>query len=123
MDVVINIEKKFEKDRKKLKSQELKAISDKINQLIEIIREGKITSPYITKLHKIRIGPDMDSSIYTMKINMELRLILTSEDDPLFNEHIITLLRVVRHKDLEKTFMGIAESINQSLLIGGKNNG
>ncbi len=124
MDVRIDIEKKFDKDIKKLSSLDQTTISKKINQLIELLKEEKNTSAHLHKIHKFSIGGNLDSSLYVLKINKDLRIILTSEDDPLFNEHILTLLRVVRHDDLDKTFRGLAESFNQSFLFkGGKENG
>lgn len=124
MDVRIDIEKKFDKDIKKLSSLDQTVISKKINQLVDLLKEEKNTSTYLYKIHKFSIGGNLDSSLYVLKINKDLRIILTSEEDPLFNEHILTLLRVVRHDDLDKIFRGISESFNQSFLFkGGKENG
>jgi mRNA-degrading endonuclease YafQ of YafQ-DinJ toxin-antitoxin module len=124
MDVRIDIEKNFDNDIKKLSSWNQTVISKKINQLIDLLKEEKNTSSHLYKVHKFSIGGNLDSSLYVLKINKELRIILTSEEDPLFNEHIITLLRVVRHDDLDKTFRGLAEAFNQSFLFKvGKENG
>jgi mRNA-degrading endonuclease YafQ of YafQ-DinJ toxin-antitoxin module len=124
IDVRIDIDKKFDKDLKKLTSVEKSMIEKKINLIIDLIRAEQSTSQHLSKIHKFHFGADMDSSLYVLRVNKDLRIILTSEEDPLFNEHILTLLRVVRHDDLDKTFKGIGESLFQSFLNrGGQENG
>lgn len=124
MDVRIDIDKKFDKDLKKLSSLDQNTIAKKINQLIDLLKDNQNTSNHLHKIHKFHFGANLDSSLYVLKTNKDLRVILTSEEDPLFGEHILTLLRIVKHDDLDKTFRGIAESFNQSFLFkGGKENG
>lgn len=124
IDVRIDIDKKFDKDLKNLTSVEKNLIEKKVNLVIDLMRAKQSTSHHLSKIHKFHFGADMDSSIYALKVNKDLRIILTSEEDPLFNEHILTLLRVVKHDDLDKTFRGIGESLNQSFLNkGGNQNG
>jgi len=123
MEVRINITKGFEKDLGKLTSQEQSAIKKKLNYLIELIRSGNSTSSHLYRLHKIHLIEKLESSLYIFKVNKDIRIILTSENDPLFDEHLLTLLKVVRHKDLEKSFKSVSESIYQSLIHKGENNG
>ena len=121
MDVRIDIDKKFDKDLKKISSLDQNTIAKKINQVVELLKDNQNTSSHLNKIHKFHFGGNLDSSLYVLKINKDLRIILTSEEDPLFDEHILTLLRIVKHDDLDKTFRGLAESFNQSFLFkGGK---
>ncbi|AUD06509.1 hypothetical protein [Spirosoma pollinicola] len=114
MDVVINEEEKFEKDFNKLSLKDRVVVGKKIDFIIELIRSGQNTSNHIFKLHKIHFPNNLDSSLYVLRINRDIRIILTSEKDPLFGEHILTLFRVVRHQDLDKTYSSLAESLYQS---------
>lgn len=116
MDVRIDIDKKFDKDLKKLSAKDNDTIAKKLNHLIELIRTGQNTSSRLFKLHKIHFQENLDSSLYVFKVNTDLRILLTSEEDPLFDEHILTLLRVVHHKDLEKIYSGLAQSLYQSFI-------
>jgi hypothetical protein len=59
---------------------------------------------------------DLSSSLFVFKIDVQLRAILTFEKDPLFNQSIITLLRVVNHDDLDKTFKSVSESLYQDMV-------
>ena len=123
MEVRIDITKAFEKDLGKFSTQEQSAISKKINHLIELIRSENSTSSHLYRLHKINLIENLESSLYIFKVNKDIRIILTSENDPLFDEHLLTLLKIVRHKDLEKSFKSVSESIYQSLIHKEENNG
>jgi hypothetical protein len=126
MDVRVDIEKNFDRDVKKLPLLEQTMIEQKVNQLIERLKAGPKdkTSLRLSKLKMknplVQMG--MDSSLYVLKIHKDLRVILTSEADPLFDEHILTLLNVVSVKELESVFNGLAESFSQSFLNGRRQN-
>ena len=126
MEIQIDITKDFDKDLKKLTAIENKTTTIKINSLIDLIRSGQRTRNLLNslnKLPKIKMN-DFDSSLYIYKINKTLRVILTLEDDPLFNQKILTLLRIINHSKLELTFKGLQESIYQSIINKGeKKNG
>jgi len=66
---------------------------------------------------------DDESSLYALRVNKDIRIILTVDDDPLFDQILITLLHVVRHSNLNKVFNGIAESIYQNTLNAGSAKG
>jgi hypothetical protein len=57
-----------------------------------------------------------ESSLYTLKVSYQLRLILSVDEDPIFGQVIFTLFRVVKHDDLDKAYRGVAESLYQDLL-------
>lgn len=123
MDVQINITKDFDKDLKKMPTSDNQAISVKINYLIDLLRADQKIGRQLYRLHKIPQIGDINSSIYLYKINKSIRIILTFEDDPLFDQKIITLLRAVHHDKLENTFKGLQEAIYQSYLKQRRKNG
>lgn len=114
MEILIEITKSFAKDQKKLTPKDQKKINEKINFLKDSIREtGKIRQLY--RLHKIHLPNNLSSSLFVYNIDMHLRIILTFEKDPLYNQTILTLFRVVTHSNLVKSFNSIAESLYQNL--------
>lgn len=116
MDVQINITKDFDKDLKKISESDNQAISVKINYLIDLLRGDQKIGRQLHRLHKMPQVKDLNNSIFLYKINRTIRIILTFEDDPLFDQKIITLLRAVHHDKLEITFKGLQEAIYQSYL-------
>lgn len=116
MDVRIDISKGFDKDLGRFSSQEQFVVKNKLNYLIDVIKSGTSSNQLLYRLHKIQLIGNLESSLYILKVNKDIRIILTSESDPLFDEHILTLLKIVRHGDLDKSFKSITESLYQSLI-------
>ncbi len=125
MSTLFQASEKFEKDIKGFQAKERERIASKIN----LYCSGFENDPTLFRQHsyrplKVILPDDLGSSLYALRINQEIRVILTLEDDPLFDQTIVTLLRVVRHDNLEKAFRGIAESLYQGHATfdqGGKN--
>ena len=115
MNVLIEITKSFDKDIKNLSLLEQDKVKQRINSLIESFRvTGRIRELY--RIRKIRLPLNLTSSLFICKIDVELRMILTFEDDPLFSRKILTLFHLVKRKDLDKSFKSIEGSLYQDLL-------
>lgn len=115
VNVLIEITKSFDKDIKNLSQLEQDKVKQRINSLIESFRvTGRIRELY--RIRKIRLPLNLTSSLFICKIDVELRMILTFEDDPLFSRKILTLFHLVKRKDLDKSFKSIEESLYQDLL-------
>ena len=121
MDVRVDIESKFDKDIKKLSQKENEIISKRINYLINIIREGDNVSSHIRKLPNVIFPNGISTSLHVFRVGMNLRILLTFEEDPLFDEFVLTLFRAVRKSDLELVYKGLAQSLYQSFLHGEGN--
>jgi mRNA-degrading endonuclease RelE of RelBE toxin-antitoxin system len=123
MNILFQETKKFEKDLRSFQEKDRKRIIGKIN-LYCGSGEMNFRDNSFRPL-KVILENNEVSSLYSVRITPEIRVILTYEDDPLFDQTVITLLRVVRRDSLEKAFKGIAESIYQgNVKFGsGDNNG
>lgn len=115
LDSLINVETTtaFEKDLQKLNSKEQEKVSSKIDEIVELIKDD-ISPTQHQDLTKIRIKLNhYTPSLYLLKITRNLRVFLFLVDDPIFNQKILTLLRVFPRDDLEKVLGGLAESYYQ----------
>ncbi len=65
----------------------------------------------------------LESSLYVLRVSPQIRVILTIEADPLFDQKVITLFRVVKHDDMERAFNSIAESLYQQFRPEESDNG
>ncbi|MDB9315249.1 hypothetical protein PN462_19195 [Spirulina sp. CS-785/01] len=107
----------FQKDLKHLSAENQRQINKKINSLIALIQDSNFNS-IKHKLQKIKIElTHYHASIYSFKVNRDLRILLFFDDDPLFNQTIITLLRVVHQNNRDKVIKGLAESYYQQELL------
>ena len=123
LDSLINVETTtaFEKDLQKLNSKEQEKVSSKIDEIVELIKDDIFPTQH-KDLSKIRIKLNhYTPSLYLLKITRDLRVFLFLVDDPIFDQKIITLLRVSPHHDMNKILQGLAESYYQQELLSIEN--
>jgi len=120
VNLVIEATKRFEKDLQALSSIDrervLKTVRDKVEEFDPSVRAG---SRHITQPMRIAVPGGYDSSLYSLRVGQKIRVLLTVEDDPIFEEKLVTLMRVVKHGDLNKAYRSLAESLAQSFASGG----
>lgn len=121
MSILFRESEKFEKDIKSFQEKEREQIVLKINlYCADFENNPKLFRKNSYRPLKILLPENEKSSLYVLRINKDIRVILTLEDDPLFNQTVITLLRVVRHDSIEKAFRGMIESLYQGRAIFGQ---
>lgn len=114
MEVRIDIEQHFEEDTNYLPPLENTMIEVGINMLVKLLgTEGDI-NPLLTKINIADIYEDLDSSLRVFRINQNLNILLTSENDPLFDQHILTLFRVVRDDEVAGVFKNLLEILSKA---------
>lgn len=116
--------KKFEKELEKFQSKEKNRIILKLNQYSQLLESD--TGDFYKHAYqpvKLKLVGDNESSLYALRVGPDIRIIMTVDEDPLFDQVIITLLHVVRHSKLDKVFKGIAESIYQNALNSDNDKG
>lgn len=117
MDVLIESTKSFENDLEKLGKDEKTATVNKINDCASLFPTQKAAVYH--KLRRLLLPSDLNgykSSLYTLKISQQLRVILTVDEDPIFGQVIFTLFRVIKRAELDKAYKSVAESLYQELL-------
>ncbi|MEM9538310.1 MAG: hypothetical protein AAGA60_02240 [Cyanobacteria bacterium P01_E01_bin.42] len=114
--IIVNIVESFERDIKKLSPQDFQKVNQKLDLFFTQLQEGNIQ--FLTdKLKKVPIQLSIySSSLYFLKINVRLGIVLFFEDDPIFSQKIVTLLRVFLRRDLKKILKGLTESYYQKYL-------
>ena len=117
VDVLIESTRGFEKDITKLSEDEKAAAIQKINDCASLFPTQKADA--YRKLRRLRTSSDLngyESSLYTLKVSQKLRVILTVDEDPIFEQVIFTLFRAVKYDDLDKVYQSVADSLYQELL-------
>jgi hypothetical protein len=116
MDILIESTRGFERDIDKLSEEQKAETIKKINDYASLFPIQK--ADVYRELHCVPLISAMngyESSLYTLKISCQLRLILSVDEDPIFGQVIFTLFRVVKHDDLDKAYKSVAESLYQDL--------
>jgi hypothetical protein len=118
MEILIESTNDFEQDLYRFKNKEKFKIIKKLNRYVEILSKNKkLLENQAFKLKEIKLSDDYDSSLYALIIDKDIRLILTIDDDPIFDTTVITLFRVVHTEDAAIAYAAIAESLYQDFSV------
>lgn len=59
----------------------------------------------------VQLKSGLTSSLYSLPVGRDLRLILAVDDDPVFAQTIVTLFRAIRPNEVGRTYRSIADRI------------
>jgi hypothetical protein len=91
-------------------------IVQRVNEVAEaFIADRQVFAQQARKPYNVQLYNGFDSSLYSIVVKPDLRIILTVDEDPLFDQAIVTLLRVVKQPDLYNTYTAVAKSLYQNL--------
>ena len=116
MDIIIESTKGFEKDLDRLSHDEKAVVAETINAYADFFSTQKANA--FRKLHRLTLDVDLngyESSLYTLRVSKGLRIILSVDEDPIFDQVIFTLFRVVSLADIAMTYQAIAKSLYQEI--------
>lgn len=124
MELQFDITRRFEKDMDRLSKDDQRRVAGSIDRYASAfdVDQGDPTH-HIYQPHMSPLPEGFDSSLYVLRATQQIRVILTIENDPLFDRKIVTLIRAVKHDQLARAFDSIAESLYQQLQSGGPSNG
>lgn len=118
MEVAFYSTRPFEKDLRKISSIDKERIVEVINQAADSFSRDKVSFFKYAIHPSITLRGGLSSSIYILRAGRKLRVICTIEDDPLFDQRVITLLRIAKTpNEYTKVFSQIMESLYQQDLI------
>ncbi|MDQ2808802.1 MAG: hypothetical protein M3Z04_18145 [Chloroflexota bacterium] len=119
MNLLFQSTKQYEEDLRRFSPSDRDTIIAKLNHRCSLLltHKGRFRE-YAYKPHIFRLEGGLDSSLQVLRINPQIRVILTIDEDPIFDQIIITLWRMVQHDDLTKAFNGIAQSLYQQSIVG-----
>ncbi|AIE74473.2 MULTISPECIES: hypothetical protein [unclassified Synechocystis] len=121
MDISIELTRGFEHDLQHLSPEERTEIESKIDSCASLFFTDPALMyrsldylPFPSKLDAY------DSSLYAFSVTPDLRVILAIDEDPIFDQVIFTLFRVVEWEHLHKAHQAVAESLYEEI-IGQQN--
>jgi plasmid maintenance system killer protein len=118
MDILIQSTKEFEQDLEKFSKIEQFTIVKNMNKCLEFLSIDRNSfDAYSKQLKQLKLNQNYDSSLYSLRINEKIQVILTIDDDPIFDRTLITLFRVVNVEDALKAYNSVAESIYQDFTV------
>ena len=106
----------FRRDREELSPADQSRIQDSLKRAYALLRENrpKLFSELYQPL-PIHLKGGLSSSLYALRAGVDIRIILTVDEDPIFGQTVVTLFRAVRQGEEQRAYRSIAQ-----LLYGGQ---
>lgn len=120
MEILIESTKEFEQDLEAFTKPEQSDLIKEMNQYFQGFlhqQEFLFQNGCLQQLKKIQLNNNYDSSLYSLSINSEIRVILTIDEDPIFDRIIITLFRLVESAKASEAYSDVAKSLYKNLIL------
>ena len=116
MDILIESTIVFEQDLSGLEADVNVAVMESVNNYVRLFPDQKQFAYDGLKRLPLRSQLNgYESSLYFLKVSEKLSVILTIDEDPIFDQFIVTLFRAVKHDKLNRAYQSVAESLYQEL--------
>lgn len=118
MKLEFDITQSFSDDMARLPSGQRKNIADQINLVSQSLLNGQnefkenSSIPYIFNLKD-----NLDSSLYLVKADQDNRMIVSVDEDPVFDKISLTFFRLVDKNKAEEVYKEVGENIYKGLGI------
>lgn len=116
MDLVYYSTEAFEEDLHQIDAGLRENIIQRVNEVGQaFLADRQRFAQQARKPYNLHLTNGFDSSLYSIIVEPNWRVILTVDEDPLFNQAIVTLLRVVKRPDLYNAYTAVAHALYQNL--------
>lgn len=112
----------FRNDLDRLSQDDRARVHEMLRRSYNLLRDNR--RGFFAKTEQplpIHLKGGLSSSLYSLRVGRDLRLIITVDDDPVFGRTLVTLFRAVRRNDLERSYRSIVNLLyrNQIERNGG----
>ena len=116
MDIVVESTEAFKQDLTAFSESEQSVILEQIQQGIPLLFEDQtFKKRRLHQFYTFNLPHNSSSSLYSFIVNYRIRVVLTWDDDPIFERTLITLFRVVESQNIAEVYQQIGEQIYQPI--------
>ncbi|ERT05941.1 hypothetical protein M595_4074 [Lyngbya aestuarii BL J] len=117
MDIVVESTEAFKQDLTAFSESEQSVILEQIQQGIPLCFEDQtFKKRRLHQFYTFNLPHGSGSSLYSFIVNYRIRVVLTWDDDPIFERTLITLFRVVESQTIAEVYQQVGEQIYQPIL-------
>ena len=118
MDLVYHYTKGFEYDLSQLSQATKECMAADINKYGQLL----LTNPpefyqHAHQPYPIKLVNGYESSLYTLPTGAPMNVIATVDEDPIFDQLLVTLMRAVRADEVSQAYTSVAQSLYQDWLV------
>ena len=119
MNLLFNTTEDFENDLSNFEEATRSKITERVNLVAQAwIHDKETFARHARQPHAVTLENGYQSSLYVVQIQPEIYVLLTIEDDPIFDQVVATLLHVVERTRLDATFTALVEALYRD--FGGR---
>ena len=116
MNLVFRSTEDFEQDLQGFDEAARRQITERVNQVAQdFIHDQSAFAVYANQPRCIELNHDYDSSLYVVKTEPDVRILMTIDDDTIFEQVIVTLMRVVQKSQALQVYTSLIKSLFKSL--------
>jgi len=112
----------FRRDLDRLSPDDRASVLETLRRSYELLRDSPRS--FFARAQRplpIHLKGGLSSSLYSLRVGRDIRLILAVDDDPVFGQTLVTLFRAVRHDQVERSYRSIAHLLYRNQIE--RNNG
>jgi mRNA-degrading endonuclease RelE of RelBE toxin-antitoxin system len=99
----------YRHDLNRLDPEERERVVETLRRSYALLRDNqRAFFARVQRPEAIHLKGGLNSSLYSLPVGRDIRLIVAVDDDPVFGQTLVTLFRAVRHSELERTYRSIA---------------
>ncbi len=117
MKAEIELRHSFERDLQGLSSETPRMVCAAIERLPLLFQQDRAGTyaRHLKRLRAIRVAGEYDLSLYSFKVAHDLRVLLTLDEDPLFDKLHITLYAVADGSAAVDDYLRVADMLKREL--------
>ncbi|WP_413166575.1 hypothetical protein ACL6C3_07665 [Capilliphycus salinus ALCB114379] len=117
MDIVVESTEAFKQDLTGFSEAEQSIILEQIQQGIPLLFGEKISrDKRLHQFESFQLPHNYGSSLYSFRVDYRIRVILSFDEDPIFERTLITLFRAVESQKSSETYKQVGEQIYRQIL-------
>ena len=102
----------FRRDLARLSTEDRTRIAAALRRSYELLRTDRRSFFARAKRPQpVQLKGGLTSSLYSLPVGRDIRLILAVDDDPVFAQTLVTLFRAIHHDELGRAYQSIADRI------------
>jgi len=109
----------FRNDLSRLNSEDRARVTVALRRSYDLLRNNRATFFARAKRPQaIQLKGGFSSSLYSLRVGRDIRLIAAVDEDPVFAQTLVTLFRAVRHNELDRAYRSVAGGLYRNQIQG-----
>ena len=102
----------FRNDLNRLNSEDRALVAAALRRSYDLLRNKR--GSFFARAKRpqaIQLKGGFSSSLYSLRVGRDIRLIVTVNEDPVFAQTLVTLFRAVHHNELDRAYRSVASGL------------